>query len=614
MVNEKSTTEVSGSVTYWRLMRYLLPYSGLFIISIIGFMVYASTQPMLAAIMELFVDGLGGKDVDLLKWLPDQNGYLGQLILAVGQGDLYRVTEGLKVAYLVPVLIILIYLLRSVGSYFGNYLLAKVSFSLIHDIRVELFDKYLVLPSSYYDENDTGRILAKITYNVTQVNDAVTRASKIILREGATVIALLGYLFYTNWSLTLVLFAVGPVIGFFVKFASKHFKRYTKKIQNSIGDVTHVANEVIGGYQVVKSFGGERYEGERFFDSSEENCKQNIKLVRMSEIYTALLQFFIAVAMAGMMFMAMSMLGEYSAGELIAYVTAAAMLPKSVRQLSEVNVAISRGVAAAETVFEVLDRDNERDNGQFETSRIDGSIEIRNLSFSYPGHDEEVLKNINLAVKQGETVALVGQSGSGKSTLVSLLPRFYDHSEGQILLDGVDVNDYKLASLRRHIGLVNQQVVLFNDTVENNVAYGALKNATPEAVNAAISSAHAKEFIDGMDGGLNTLIGESGNRLSGGQRQRLSIARAILKNAPILILDEATSALDTESERYIQDALETVMKDRTTLVIAHRLSTVEKADRIVVMDKGRIVEEGSHKELIASGGIYKKLHDIQFDG
>lgn len=614
MVNKDNASEVSGMVTYLRLMGYLKPYLLVFIISILGFFVYASTQPMLAAMMELFVNGLGGGEVEFANWLPAKEGLIGQLLVALGWGGVYDITEGLKVAYLVPVLIVIIYMIRSVGSYFGNYLLAKVSFSLIHDIRVELFNKYLVLPSSYYDGNDTGRILAKITFNVDQVRDAVTRASKIILREGATVIALLAYLFYTNWQLTLLFFAIGPVIGFFVKFASKHFRRYTKKIQGSIGDVTHVANEVIGGYQVVKSFGGERYEGERFLDSSFENRKQNIKLVHLSEIYTAVLQFFIALAMAGMMFMAMSMLGEYSAGELIAYVTAAAMLPKSVRQLSEVNTSIQRGIAAAESVFEVLDLDDEKDLGQFQTDIIRGGLEIKNLNFSYPGHDEQVLKNINLSVKPGEMVALVGQSGSGKSTLVSLLPRFYDHLEGQILLDDVDVNEYRLENLRKHIALVNQQVVLFNDSVANNIAYGALKDAAPQALEDAIDSAHAKEFINDMDKGADTFIGEGGGRLSGGQRQRLSVARAILKDAPVLILDEATSALDAESERYIQDALETVMKGRTTLVIAHRLSTVEKADRIIVMDKGRIVEEGAHKELMESGGIYKKLYDMQFEG
>jgi len=612
MANNKNADQVSGSVTYWRLLRYLTPYLGIFAASIVGFFVYAITQPMLAGMMELFVDGLGGKNIDLSKWLPAQDSFLGQSIVSMGRGGWYELTE-FKVAFLVPILIVLIYLIRSIGSFLGNYLLAKVSFSLIHDMRVELFDKYLVLPSSYYDEQDTGHILAKITYNVAQVRDAVTRASKIILREGATVIALLTYLLYTNWKLTLLFFAIGPVIGFFVKFSSKHFKRYTKKIQGSIGAVTHVANEAIGGFQVVKSFSGEQYESERFFDSSFSNRTQNIKLVRLSEIYTAVLQFFVALAMACMMFMAMSMLGEYSAGELIAYITAAAMLPKSVRQLSEVNAPIQRGIAAAESIFEVLDLDNEKDKGLFESKKLGGGIEIQNLDFTYPGHDEKVLNNINLSIKSGEMVALVGQSGSGKSTLVSLLPRFYDHCEGKILLDGVDVNDYKLTNLRENIALVNQQVVLFNDSVANNIAYGALKNATADALQAAMVSAHAKEFIDDMDDGVNTFIGEGGGRLSGGQRQRLSIARAILKDAPILILDEATSALDAESERYIQDALETVMKGRTTLVIAHRLSTVEKADRIVVMEKGCIVEEGSHKELMAVGGSYKKLYDMQFD-
>ncbi|OUS27078.1 lipid A export permease/ATP-binding protein MsbA [Gammaproteobacteria bacterium 45_16_T64] len=613
MSTRKDSSEASSFATYWRLLQYLRPYLGIFIVSILGFFLYAATQPMLADMMQLFVDGLGGQRINLENWLPSRDGTLGQYLLASDRAHWYDAAKELEVAYLVPVLIVAIYIVRSIGSYFGNYLLARASFSMIHDLRVELFNKHLVLPSSYFDSSDTGRILAKITYNVDQVRAAATRASKIILREGATVIALMAYLLYTNWKLTVLFFVIGPLIGVLVKFASKHFKRYTKKIQASIGDVTHVANEMIGGYQVVKSFGAENYERQRFFDSSDKNKTQNVKLIRMSELYTASLQFIIALAMAGMMFMAMSMLGEYSAGELIAYVTAAAMLPKSIRQLSEVNASIQRGVAAAESVFDVIDLNDEVDLGKYVSSDVLGAIEIKNVDFSYPGQDELVLKDISLSIKPGEMIALVGKSGSGKSTLVSLLPRFYDSVKGSIQLDGVDIKDYTLNSLRSSIALVNQKVTLFNDTVENNVAYGMLRESTADEVEAAMVSAHAKEFIENMENGAKTLVGEGGGRLSGGQRQRLSIARAMLKDAPILILDEATSALDTESEQYIQDALESIMQERTTLVIAHRLSTVEKADRILVMEDGRIVEEGSHESLLQQGGVYKKLYEGQFD-
>jgi len=598
---------------YWRLLQYLKPYLLIFIISILGFFLYAATQPMLASMMELFIDGLNHKSINLSERLPNKDGMLGQLLVSIGLGGWYQVSEGMDVAYLVPILIIFIYALRSIGAFIGNYLLAKASFGLIHDLRVELFNKYLELPSSYYDKHDTGRILSKITFNVAQVRDAVTRATKIILREGATLIALLIYLFTSNWKLTLLFFAIGPFMGLVVKMAGKHFKRYSRRIQNSIGDVTHVSNEVIGGYQIVKSFGGEAYERDRFCTSSTVNRQQNIKLAGVNELFTVALQFFVALAMAGMMLLAMNMLGEYTTGELVAYVTAAAMLPKPLRQLSGVYGPIQRGIAAAESIFEVLDLENEKDVGQHEAATLSGGVEIKNLSFSYPGHQEQVLKGINLSIKPGETVALVGHSGSGKTTLAKLLPRFYDHQEGKILLDGIDVNDYTLKNLRSHIGLVNQQVVLFNDTVTNNIAYGALQNVSAEALEQVVEAAYAKSFVDDLPDGLNTFIGEGGGRLSGGQRQRLSIARALLKDAPILILDEATSALDAESERYIQAALDKVMEGRTTLVIAHRLSTIEKADRIVVMEKGRIVEEGTHKELLVSGGLYKKLHNMQFD-
>lgn len=604
--------EYSSTQVYLRLLGYVKPYWVLFGLSVLGFVVFASTQPMLAKMMEYFIDGLQGKTYDMSSTLQE-----GGLLLSAAQsipwlGARFVNPAAVEIAYLVPVFIMLIYIYRGIGSYFGNYLLARVSFAMIHDLRLDLFVRLLYLPSSYYDNNNSGHILAKVTFNVNQVTGAATRASKVLIREGTTVIALLAYLLYTNWKLTLVFLMISPLIGLLVGTSGKRIKKYSKRAQSAIGDVTHVSKEAITGFSIVRSFGGEDYEKNRFLQSSISNQTQNLRVARTSEIYTSLMQFVVAAAMSLMMYLALGMLGDSSAGELVAYVTAAGMLPKPIRQLSEINAMIQKGVAAAESVFQLIDSDAEKDEGKYAAEKVQGKIEIKGLSFSYPDHEEKVLHDINLTVNPGEMVALVGQSGSGKTTLAGLIPRFYNHQQGEILLDGVDVEKYTLTNLREHIALVNQNVVLFNDTIANNIAYGRLQGIEAEKIEQAAEAAYIKPFIEEQPEGFNTIIGEDGGRLSGGQRQRLAIARAILKDAPVLILDEATSALDTESERYIQAALEKVMEGRTTLVIAHRLSTIEKADKIVVMDKGRIVEFGTHTELLEKGGVYKHLHAMQF--
>ncbi|WP_374288367.1 lipid A export permease/ATP-binding protein MsbA [Pseudomonas fluvialis] len=594
-----NSTQQSSLKVYLRLLRYVVPYWGIFALSILGFLIFASTQPMLGYMLKYFVDGLSNPEASLfanVPWLLEHAPWLAQL----------------KLLQAVPLLIVLIAVWQGVGSFLGNYFLAKVSLGLVQDLRIALFNNLLTLPNRYFDNHNSGHLISRITYNVTMVTGAATDAIKVVVREGMSVIFLFGTLLWMNWKLTLVMVAILPLIGLMVVSTSRKFRKQSKQIQVTMGDVTHVASETIQGYRVVRSFGGEAYEQQRFHDASEENRRKQLKMVKTNAVYTPSLQLVIYSAMAVLMFLVLLLRGDASAGDLVAYITLAGLLPKPIRQLSEVSSTVQKGVAAAESIFEQLDEQPEVDHGSQERERVSGRVEVRELSFAYPGTDKQVLHNISFTAEAGQMVALVGRSGSGKSTLANLIPRFYHHDQGQILLDGVDVEDYTLRNLRRHIALVTQHVTLFNDSVRNNIAYGDLAGAPLEAVQRAASDAYAAEFIEQMPQGYDTLVGENGVLLSGGQRQRLAIARALLKDAPLLILDEATSALDTESERHIQAALDKVMQGRTTLVIAHRLSTIEKADLILVMDQGQIVEQGNHAQLLALGGHYARLHARQF--
>lgn len=594
-----NSTQQSSLKVYLRLLRYVVPYWGIFALSILGFLLFASTQPMLGYMLKYFVDGLSNPDASLfanVPWLLEHAPWLAQL----------------KLLQAVPLLIVLIAVWQGVGSFLGNYFLAKVSLGLVQDLRIALFNNLLTLPNRYFDNHNSGHLISRITYNVTMVTGAATDAIKVVVREGMSVVFLFATLLWMNWKLTLVMVAILPLIGLMVVSTSRKFRKQSKQIQVAMGDVTHVASETIQGYRVVRSFGGEAYEQQRFHDASEENRRKQLKMVKTNAVYTPSLQLVIYSAMAVLMFLVLLLRGDASAGDLVAYITLAGLLPKPIRQLSEVSSTVQKGVAAAESIFEQLDEQPEVDHGSQERERVSGRVEVRELSFAYPGTDKQVLHNISFTAEAGQMVALVGRSGSGKSTLANLIPRFYHHDQGQILLDGVDVEDYTLRNLRRHIALVTQHVTLFNDSVRNNIAYGDLAGAPLEAVQRAASDAYAAEFIEQMPQGYDTLVGENGVLLSGGQRQRLAIARALLKDAPLLILDEATSALDTESERHIQAALDKVMQGRTTLVIAHRLSTIEKADLILVMDQGQIVEQGNHAQLLALGGHYARLHARQF--
>jgi subfamily B ATP-binding cassette protein MsbA len=545
----------------------------------LGFLIYASTQPMYAWMMKYIIDAIESKSQSSITWIP---------LVIVG-----------------------VILIRGIGSFLGNYYLAKVSSSIVHTLRCQIFDRYTVLPTQYFDDRNTGHLISRVTYNVTQVTSAATNALKVVVREGLTVIGLLGYLAYLNWQLSLVFLAITPVIAFVVSVAGKRFKKISKKIQLAMGDVTHVSTEFIGGHRVVRSFGGEAYERKRFKQTSLYNYRQILKLAKTSAIHTPVLQLIVGLALALLIYLALTMMQDASTGEIISYLTAAILIPKPVRQLSEVSANIQKGIAAAESVFEVLDEQAEQDNGIYQTDRVRGRIDVKNLSFTYPNSDKSILVDISFTAKPGQTIALVGSTGSGKTTLTSLIARFYDYKHGQIYLDGVDIREYTLKNLRQQIALVSQNVTLFNDTVENNIAYGSMAGIDREKVIAAAEQANAMEFINEMSEGLDSIVGENGVKLSGGQRQRLAIARALLKDAPLLILDEATSALDTETERKIQHALENVMSGRTTIVIAHRLSTIENADLILAMEQGHIVEKGSHKELMKKRGYYANLHQTQ---
>lgn len=583
----RSVQESSLGV-YWRLLTYVMPYWKAFAISIAGFLLFASSQPMLADMLKYFLDGLQN---------PDNAQFLG-----------------VPLAYGVPLAIIFIAAYQGVGSFLGNYYLARVARGVVHDLRCALFDNLLTLPNRYYDNHNSGHLISRITFNVSMVTGAATDAIKVVIREGLTVLFLFGYLMMMNWKLTLVLVAILPIIGLMVRSASRKFRKQSKKIQDAMGDVTHVASETIQGYRVVRSFGGEAYEQQRFYKASNDNMQRSMKMTRTQAIYTPTLQLVIYTSMSALMYMVLNLRGDASPGELVAYITAATMLPKPIRQLSEVSATIQKGLAAADSIFAQLDETPEQDTGTLERERVVGRLEISHLNFVYPGTDKQVLHDVSFTVEPGQMVALVGRSGSGKSTLANIIPRFYQHNSGKVLLDGVEIEDYRLRNLRHHMAVVTQQVILFNDTIANNIAYGDLAGSSLEDIQKAAEAAYADEFIEQLPERYHTLVGENGVLLSGGQRQRLAIARALLKDAPVLILDEATSALDTESERHIQAALDRVMQGRTTLIIAHRLSTIEKADLILVMDQGRIVERGTHAELIALNGHYTRLHARQLRG
>jgi len=580
--SQGTTNADSAWQTYKRLLVYVRPLWLIFLVSFIGFAIYGAGQALSAKWLEMVVDTVQRNDYD-------QRWFLAAAVMGI-------------------------FILRGLGAFIGNYSIAYVGREVIHRLRTQVFERLLLLPSHYYSHKSSGELLAKLTYNVEQVTEAVTNAIKVLFREGLTVAGLLGYMFYLNWKLTLIFIAAGPLIGLVVSMAAKRMRKLSRRIQKSVGDITESASESIKGYQVVRIFGGADAERERFNQASLHNKRQFMKLVVTQSLNTPIIQLLVALALSALLFLAMhpDVMGSMSTGGFVAFLTAAGMITKPLRLLTDVTSIVQKGIAAAESLFEVLDEPVEQDRGSRMLEQV-GDIEFRALCFVYPGTDKQVLNNISLRLPQGKSVALVGRSGSGKTTLASLLPRFNDGWTGELLINGEPLESFTLDSLRSQISLVNQNVVLFNGTIAENIAYGAMAGASETAILAAAEAAHVTEFVERLPQGIHARVGENGVLLSGGQRQRIAIARAILKDAPILILDEATSALDSESERHIQDALEEAMRGRTTLVIAHRLSTIEKADIIVVMEDGRIIEQGSHSELLEQQGAYSKFHILQTD-
>ena len=512
-------------------------------------------------------------------------------------------------AWQIPLLIAVLFPIRSAMDFLMVYGLAWVGRSVIRDLRGEVFGHYLTLPARYFDQGSSGVLISRLTYNTEQVAEAVSTAIVIALRDTIAILVLLVMMIRMSPQLTLLIGVVGPVIVVVVGAMSRALRRYSTRIQHSMGDVTKLTEQSLHGHRVVKVFEGQEHERRQFKDVNTRNFRLHVRLVAVQALGDGLTQYAVALGVAAVMYFSFSDLDEAT---FLGFVTAMAMLLAPLKRLININTVVQRGIAAGASLFEILDQPGEADTGTTALGRARGDVAYRGVSFRYDATKDPALRDMNLEVPAGTTVALVGQSGSGKSTLVSLLPRFYDPEEGAVLLDGEDVRRYTLRDLRRQIGLVSQDIVLFDDTIANNIAYGALAQQSRADIERAAEAAYVMEFAAALPQGLDTRVGERGALLSGGQRQRIAIARALLKDAPVLILDEATSALDTESERRIQSALTRLMRGRTTLVIAHRLSTIERADRIVVMRDGEIVETGTHAELLARGGYYASLHKMQF--
>jgi subfamily B ATP-binding cassette protein MsbA len=574
---------MTSTQLYLRLLRYVKPYWGIFALSIVGMLVTAATEVALPVAVKPFLDGtFVNKDPFLITW--------------------------------VPVFMVLLYVVRGAGAYLGTYASAWVGNKVVMDLRDIMFRRMLTLPLGYFHDNTTGNLISRFTFDVGQVTSAATNVVTVLIKDSVTLAGLLIYLLYIDWKLTLLSLIMVPPIAVVVRYFNIRLRDMSRKTQIAMGDITQVLQETVECNKVVKIFGGQDYEARRFAATSNRFRSFSMKQVAAAAGNVPIVQLLAAVAVAVVVYYAtkQAQSDATSVGGFVSFLAAMLMLTPPLKRLTGVAEHLQRGLAAAESVFALLDEQPEKDQGRTVLERAHGDISFDRVSFRYPRAEVPALNDVTLSIRAGETIALVGSSGGGKTTLANLVPRFYHPDTGTIKLDGHDIEDLSLASLRRNIALVSQEVALFNDTVAANIAYGQAAGATREAIEGAAAAAHALDFIRAMPQGFDTLIGENGVRLSGGQRQRLAIARTILKDAPILILDEATSALDSESEKHVQAALEHLMRGRTTIVIAHRLSTIENADRIVVLDAGAIAEIGTHAELLARGGIYANLHGIQY--
>ncbi|HTJ97168.1 MAG TPA: lipid A export permease/ATP-binding protein MsbA [Rhodocyclaceae bacterium] len=571
---------------YLRLLSYVRPYWKGFALAMLCMAVGAVAEPFFPILMKSMLDNGFGPNRGAWDWL------------------------------FYPVAIVSVLLTRSIFGFLGDYAISWVSNHVITDLRRAMFARIVRLPSSYFSDQLSGHLMSRVAYDVNGVASAATTALTTLVKDSVSVIGLLGWLFYLNWKLTLITLSMIPFIALAVQLFSKRLRRIARGVQESQGAISQVLQEAIEGQKIIKIFGGHKHEIERFDAAIKDQRRLNMRGTVAGSGQGPIVQLCVATALAIVIGIALQQAAsdEATVGSFVSFITAMMMLLAPLKRLTDINAPIQRGLASAESVFSVVDEKPEVDNGTEELGRSQGLVEFDAVSFTYPGAERAALEEVSLTIRPGESVALVGQSGSGKSTIASLLPRFYHVGSGVIKIDGHALENIKLENLRQNIALVSQDVVLFNDTIAANIAYGLNKEVGIEAIRAAAKAAHALEFIDAQPQGFDTMIGEHGVKLSGGQRQRIAIARALLKDAPILILDEATSALDTESERHVQAALDTLMQGRSTLVIAHRLSTIERATRILVLGHGRILESGTHAELIAKAGAYNNLYRLQHSG